>query len=104
MPGSRLRTAASAGVTKRENRMINGRTELIAHLGYPTETFTAPMIYNPWSRVRNPDGLTIKSKAYKSHREYHPKNVRRMHACAPGQKETRPKPGCSSQPISIASP
>ena len=24
--------------------MINGRTELIAHLGYPTETFTAPMI------------------------------------------------------------
>ena len=28
--------------------MINGRTELIAHLGYPTETFTAPMIYNPW--------------------------------------------------------
>jgi shikimate dehydrogenase len=28
--------------------MINGRTELIAHLGHPTETFTAPMIYNPW--------------------------------------------------------
>jgi shikimate dehydrogenase len=28
--------------------MINGRTVLIAHLGYPTETFTAPMIYNPW--------------------------------------------------------
>ena len=28
--------------------MINGRTEIIAHLGYPTESFTAPMIYNPW--------------------------------------------------------
>jgi shikimate dehydrogenase len=28
--------------------MINGRTDLIAHLGYPTESFTAPMIYNPW--------------------------------------------------------
>lgn len=28
--------------------MISGRTSLIAHLGYPTETFTAPMIYNPW--------------------------------------------------------
>jgi shikimate dehydrogenase len=28
--------------------MINGRTSVIAHLGYPTETFTAPMIYNPW--------------------------------------------------------
>jgi shikimate dehydrogenase len=28
--------------------MINGRTAVITHLGYPTETFTAPMIYNPW--------------------------------------------------------
>ncbi|MGC2414418.1 MAG: hypothetical protein WA459_17165 [Stellaceae bacterium] len=28
--------------------MISGRTEIIAHLGYPTESFTAPMIYNPW--------------------------------------------------------
>src|SRR6185312_6438136 len=28
--------------------MISGRTSLIAHLGYPTDTFTAPMIYNPW--------------------------------------------------------
>ena len=28
--------------------MITGRTRLIAHLGYPTASFTAPMIYNPW--------------------------------------------------------
>ncbi len=28
--------------------MINGKTLLIAHLGYPTESFKAPMIYNPW--------------------------------------------------------
>jgi shikimate dehydrogenase len=28
--------------------MIDGRTKLIAHLGYPTETFKAPMIYNPY--------------------------------------------------------
>ena len=27
--------------------MISGRTTLIAHLGYPTEAFKAPMIYNP---------------------------------------------------------
>lgn len=27
---------------------ISGRTRLIAHLGYPTEGFKAPMIYNPW--------------------------------------------------------
>ena len=28
--------------------MITGRTRVIAHLGYPTEAFKAPMIYNPW--------------------------------------------------------
>jgi len=28
--------------------MINGKTTLIPHLGYPTESFKAPMIYNPW--------------------------------------------------------
>ncbi len=27
---------------------ITGHTELIAHLGYPTHAFKAPMIYNPW--------------------------------------------------------
>ena len=27
---------------------IDGRTELIAHLGWPTHAFKAPMIYNPW--------------------------------------------------------
>jgi shikimate dehydrogenase len=28
--------------------MIDGRTELIAHLGWPTLAFKAPMIYNPY--------------------------------------------------------
>lgn len=28
--------------------MITGKTKLIAHLGYPTESFKAPMIYNPY--------------------------------------------------------
>jgi len=28
--------------------MIDGKTRLIAHLGYPTESFKAPMIYNPY--------------------------------------------------------
>lgn len=27
---------------------INGLTEIIAHIGYPTYTFKSPMIYNPW--------------------------------------------------------
>jgi len=28
--------------------MISGKTRLIAHIGYPTESFKAPLIYNPW--------------------------------------------------------
>lgn len=28
--------------------MIDGHTEVIAHLGWPTHAFKAPMIYNPW--------------------------------------------------------
>ena len=28
--------------------MINGKTALIAHIGYPTGSFKAPMIYNPY--------------------------------------------------------
>ena len=28
--------------------MIDGSTKLIAHIGYPTESFKAPMIYNPY--------------------------------------------------------
>lgn len=28
--------------------IINGNTELIAHIGYPTHTFKSPMIYNPY--------------------------------------------------------
>lgn len=28
--------------------VISGTTSIIAHLGYPTEGFRAPLIYNPW--------------------------------------------------------
>src|SRR5437764_13193726 len=28
--------------------MIDGRTKIIAHLGYPTDTFKAPWVYNPY--------------------------------------------------------
>ncbi len=27
---------------------IDGNTEIIAHIGYPTYAFRAPLIYNPW--------------------------------------------------------
>jgi shikimate dehydrogenase len=28
--------------------LIDGHTELIAHIGFPTQAFKAPLIYNPW--------------------------------------------------------
>jgi shikimate dehydrogenase len=39
--------------------VINGRTALIAHLGYPTEAFKAPMIYNPWFEQRGIDAVVV---------------------------------------------
>jgi shikimate dehydrogenase len=39
--------------------MISGRTEIIAHLGYPTESFTAPMIYNPWFEHHGVDAVIV---------------------------------------------
>jgi shikimate dehydrogenase len=39
--------------------MITGKTTLIAHLGYPTEAFKAPMIYNPWFAKRGVDAVVV---------------------------------------------
>jgi shikimate dehydrogenase len=39
--------------------MISGRTAVIAHLGYPTETFKAPMIYNPWFERHGIDAVVV---------------------------------------------
>jgi shikimate dehydrogenase len=39
--------------------MISGRTTLIAHLGYPTATFKAPMIYNPWFEMKGIDAVVV---------------------------------------------
>ena len=35
--------------------MISGKTTLIAHIGYPTEAFKAPLVYNPWFEQRGID-------------------------------------------------
>ena len=39
--------------------MISGKTKLIAHLGYPTEAFKAPLIYNPWFDSRGIDAVVV---------------------------------------------
>lgn len=39
--------------------MITGRTKVIAHLGYPTEAFKAPMIYNPWFEQQGIEAVVV---------------------------------------------
>jgi shikimate dehydrogenase len=39
--------------------MISGKTTLIAHIGYPTEAFKAPLIYNPWFEKRGIDAVVV---------------------------------------------
>jgi shikimate dehydrogenase len=39
--------------------MISGKTTLIAHIGYPTEAFKAPMIYNPWFEQNGIDAVVV---------------------------------------------
>jgi shikimate dehydrogenase len=39
--------------------MINGNTELIAHIGYPTHTFKSPMIYNPYFEKEGINAIVV---------------------------------------------
>jgi len=39
--------------------MIDGSTALIAHIGYPTETFKAPLVYNPWFEERGINAVVV---------------------------------------------
>src|SRR6195952_3871682 len=39
--------------------MITGKTKLIVHLGFPTESFKAPMIYNPWFEMKGIEAVVV---------------------------------------------
>jgi shikimate dehydrogenase len=39
--------------------MITGKTTVIAHIGYPTESFKAPMIYNPYFASAGVDAVVV---------------------------------------------
>lgn len=39
--------------------MITGHTRFLAHLGVPTESFKAPMIYNPWFEKCGIDAIVV---------------------------------------------
>ena len=37
------------------NHLITGKTKFIAHIGFPTKSFTAPKILNPYFNLINKD-------------------------------------------------
>ncbi len=39
--------------------MIDGKSKLIAHLGFPTASFRAPMIYNPWFEQQGINAVVV---------------------------------------------
>ncbi len=39
--------------------MIDGKTRLIAHIGYPTDSFKSPMIYNPYFEARKINAAVV---------------------------------------------
>jgi shikimate dehydrogenase len=39
--------------------MIDGNTEIIAHIGYPTYAFKAPLIYNPWFEKEGINSIVV---------------------------------------------
>ena len=39
--------------------MITGKGRVIAHIGYPTESFKASMIYNPWFEAHGHDAAVV---------------------------------------------
>src|SRR4051795_13255868 len=53
VPTARLRCLAL------EEQMISGKTTLVAHLGYPTFAFKAPLIYNPWFEKSDIDAVVV---------------------------------------------
>jgi shikimate dehydrogenase len=48
-----------AGLLAGESGVISGKTTLIAHLGYPTFAFKAPLIYNPWFGKNGIDAVVV---------------------------------------------
>jgi shikimate 5-dehydrogenase len=51
---------------------ISGRTKLIAHLGFPTESFKAPIIYNPYFEKYDIDAVVVPMALGKAQAEARP--------------------------------
>lgn len=57
---------------------INGLTQIIAHIGYPTHTFKSPMIYNPYFAAENINALVA---PFSSQAAVYPEFLRAVFSC-----------------------
>jgi shikimate dehydrogenase len=39
--------------------LINGHTDIVAHIGFPTHAFKAPLIYNPWFEQAGVNAIVV---------------------------------------------
>lgn len=57
---------------------INGLTRVIAHIGYPTQTFKSPMIYNPYFEAAGIDALVV---PFSSQAPVYPEFLKSVFSC-----------------------
>src|SRR5919202_989476 len=57
--GRGYRSGRPVGARPNGGPMITGKTTVIAHLGYPTHSFKAPMIYNPYFEKAGIDAVVV---------------------------------------------
>ncbi|MCF7521099.1 shikimate dehydrogenase [Neisseria sp. ZJ106] len=57
---------------------INGSTKVIAHIGYPTQTFKSPMIYNPYFEAAGINALVV---PFSSQATVYPEFLRSIFSC-----------------------
>ncbi|SRR6266851_3410058 len=85
--------------------MISGRTTLIAHLGFPTEAFKAPMIYNPYfedagiDAVAVPMGVQAGDYAAFVKQPFRVTNLRGALVTMPHNHDARPAAGPGQDPV-----
>ena len=64
------------------NHIISGKTKFIAHIGFPTDTFTAPKILNPCFKLLNEDLIVIPMACKKENLKQSSKKLKRV-CCNP---------------------
>ena len=58
--------------------LINGHTQVIAHIGFPTHTFKSPMIYNPYFAAADINALVV---PFSSQAPVYPAFLRSLFTC-----------------------